>query len=72
MNVFRSKVEHVILGVINNHMDDQGEGEKYQIERFDVHPERDQDVIGVNDIAVITLKENITFSRVKSENFKFG
>ena len=53
-------------------MDDQGEGEKYEIERFDVHPERDQDVIGVNDIAVITLKENITFSRVKSKKFKFG
>ena len=29
--------------------------------RFDVHPDRNYEIVGVDDIAVITLKRNISF-----------
>ena len=49
--------------MLTNDGNDDTEGEKYEILRFDVHPGRNYEVVGVDDIGVITLKRNITFNQ---------
>ena len=61
---FRTRVEYVILGKLKNTGDDDAEGDKYEIEKIDVHPER-TDIVGLHDIAIITLKNNISFNEVQ-------
>ena len=48
-----------MLGLLNARKRD---GNKFEIGWIDVHPERKHSIMGNNDIAIITLKRNITFS----------
>ena len=66
---FRTRVLYVLLGKFNNTGNDDEEGEMYEIEKIDVHPER-TDKVGVHDIAVITLKNNVTFKEVQFSIFQ--
>ena len=56
-------MNYVIVGKLNDSGDDDEEGEKYEVEKTDIHPER-TDIVGLHDIAIITLKTNISFNEV--------
>ena len=48
-----------MLGLLDAHKKD---GQKFDIDWIDVHPERTPKLMGNNDLAIITLQKNITFS----------